>query len=270
MISSIRTRKYFFLSMGALAILALVWVGLRARARNAFSPPRPAKTSLPEWTLRSTGGFFALDGDFFAEGGRLHVYSRAEEPVRLNAKTGMPEYASAEEWPLAPKGKPIYHEAYDLVDGQWIRKVKEFSGEPSQYLDLSLCDRADRLEVPIEKEMRVELPTAIKIKAIHKFPGYAAVIYSETSPDPLDVPQPYPPIEVDLLVPDGGGWRVADSQEAEEYGYFCATTTFPTTLADRKTATVLLVYTLEPGKRDDYYAARSFAVTRKPPQTSGK
>ncbi len=270
MFFSSRTSRFFFLSACGFAVLALVWAGRLAWVRNAFAPPRPPRALQQEWTLRSTGGFDSLEGLFSAEGGQLDVYSYGEEPVRLSPNTGMPKYSSADDWPPAPKRKPFYHEVYDLVNGEWVRKLKGFSGAPDKYLDFGSCDRANHLDVAIEENMRVELPSAIKVKAIHKFPGYAAVVYSEPSQDPLDVLHHYPPIEVDLLVPDEGGWRVAHSQEADEYGYFCGTTAFSTSLANGETAEVLLVFSVDPGNGDDYYAARSFVVMKKPPQPSGK
>src|SRR5712692_3421440 len=271
MFSSVRVRSYFFLAVCGFAIMGLLWLGRRAWIRKALAPSPQAKTTArQEWTLRSTGGFLATQGVFDAKDGRLDVYSHGEEPDRLNPNTGMPEYSSADDWPPAPKRKPFYHEVYYLVNGEWVRKLKEFSGSPDKYLDFGSCDRADHLDLPTEKEIREELPSPIKVKAIHKFPGYAAVVYTEPPEESSDVLHHFPPIEVDLLVPDQGGWRVADSQETDEYGYFCGTTTFSTTLTNGEPATVLLVYSVDPGNYDDYYGVRSYIVRRKPPQTSGR
>lgn len=236
----------------------------------SFAQTASAAQAKADWTLRPNGVFNALYGSFAERHGRLHVYS--ELTRIMNDKTGRKE-ATPDNDELKPswRGEPSYHEVYALVDGAWVQQRREFFRPPyqGQEIDLGHCDQRDLRNIPIEKQMIAELPASIKIKAVHKFPAYATVLYTNASQQ-SDSAFAYPPLELDLLVPDRGGWKIADSQEVDEYGYFCGTKTLSTQLANGESTTVLLVFTADPSVDNEYYTANSFIVRRNAPQRPEK
>jgi hypothetical protein len=221
-----------------------------------------------QYILRPNGSFSGLCGFFFRQRERLHVYS--EVPEILNNETGKFEREpDSDELEPYWKCEPYYHEVYDLLDGAWVQRRREFSQPPDEAVHLTHCDQWDRRNLPIEIGIKRELPARIKIKAIRKSSDYAIVVYtdpSQQSPDELN----HAPLEVDLLVPDREGWKVADSQEVDEYGYFCGSETFDTRLAQGEIATVLLIYTEDDSADSNYYSAKSFIVRPQAPQRPEK
>ncbi len=199
-----------------------------------------SKLPRPEWTLRPNGTFGDIHAIFFRQERRLHVYTPLTKII--NEKTGKFEPVPEDEMEPAWKGEPYYHDSYELKDGFWAANQREFSQGPEDFVDWAHCDQWNRRNLQIEKAIKRELPARIKVKAIYRFPRYVVVVYtdpSQQSPSELN----YPPLEADLLVPDLGGWRIADSQEVDEYGYFCGSETFDTQLANGETVKILLVYT---------------------------
>jgi hypothetical protein len=247
--------------LGALisvAVILLLGIGMRL-VRNRANRARVDENERTKtiWTLRPNGEFGGLEADFFLDGGRMHVYTAVEEV--LSDKTG--KYELSPDWDELRehwRGEAYYHETYDLADDGWVRRSRKFAAGPESNLEYGSCDNNAELDLPLEKEMKEELPAAVKIKAVLRFQEYAAIVYGDPNEQK---PYPYndhPPLEMDLLVPDRGGWRVADSKEVDEYGYLCGTTAFPTQLTGGEKARVFLIITSDPSATSNHYYVQSF------------
>jgi hypothetical protein len=247
-------------AISATCALSVITKALIQATNN--EPPEPC------WTLQPNGTVGGLNALFLHQGEQLHVYIALDDV--LDEKTGKFERGPDSD-DLEPywKGEPYYHEVYDLVGGTWAQERREFSQPPEDSIDLDHCDRWNRRNLRIEKEISRELPARIKIKAIDKLPNRVVVVYTDPSlqsPSELN----YPPLEADLLVPDQGGWRIAESQEVEEGGYFCRSEALPVPLANGESATVLLVFTEVDSATRNFFYAQSYLIRRKPTPTPGK
>ncbi len=217
----------------------------------------------PQWMLRPNGTFGDIHAIFFRQQKSLHVYIPLTEII--NEKTGKFEPVPEDEMEPAWKGEPYYHDAYHLKDGVWTANQREFSQGPEDFVDWAHCDRWNRRNLRIEKAIKRELPVRIKVKAICRFPRYVVVVYTDPSQQSASELN-YPPVECDLLIPDQDGWKIADSQEVDEYGYFCGSEAFDTQLANGETAKILLVYS-EDTKWDQ---AQSYLIEPRQPSPREK
>lgn len=248
------------LTCGVAALL--FWAGiLLFRPASSLSKINAGLKPASVWTLRRNGEFGGLGAAFFRDGRRMHVYTEFSQV--LNDKTGRKEPSPdwdelRDRW----RGEPYYHEVYDLSDGEWVKRTREFARASDSNLGFEACDYGENLELPIEKKIKDELPSSIKIKAVLRFQEYVAVLYGDPNEQR---PYPYndhPPLEMDLLVPDKVGWRVADSQEVDEYGYLCTVTTFSTQLPGGENARVFLVITADPSATSEFFTANSFLLRK--------
>lgn len=256
--SGSRKRLAFWLLVVATALVP--GTSTMPQALSDAAKPRNAPDEGVRWTIKPNGNFNALFGFFAVHAGRLHVYSQLERV--LNDKTGKKELVpDSDELEPLWKGEDYYHELYDLIDGVWIQKRREFARDLGDAYTFDRCDSDDRRSLRLTLAMKRELPSPIKIKAVHRAPDYAAVVYTDSSQLSNSV-FGTPPIEVDLLVPDKGGWRVAASEEVDEYGAFCRAVFFRTTLADGEPATILLVFTDDSGATNRSFTANSLLLRK--------
>lgn len=185
-----------------------------------------------KWTMYGQGYFSRRHGLFFLENGRLHVYG---ELTATRAQGTKSTTAAPDDLKLGKKREPYLHEIYDLVNGKWELKQKEFSQRPVQYLDFGSCDGRDEIDLErpdISVAFRPWPGTKIKIKNVTEFPqGYAAVVYSEI---PREQGITYGPedrtLQVALLERSKPDWRLVDGIEGTmQPGYFCGTRTLSAT-----------------------------------------
>ncbi len=218
----------------------------------AFSQGKPA--ALPV-SIRENGYFRADLGLFFVEDGRLDVYDGGLDSGTIwdNVLGNYILLRDAEKQ-LSRSGAPYYHEAFQLERGEWNRTERNFAQEPSRYLDFGPCDTRDQLDLPddelagLNSVLRSKLPRGTKIKgAVQSWDRYTVIVSSERPRETPSIYQPGTyPLRVTLLSPQGKGWQVAGNRQVEKYAYYCGMRTFPTTLQDGETATVLLLYSSVP------------------------
>jgi hypothetical protein len=259
--SSQKRLAFWLLLVAAVAALVVMSIWL-ARCRMQGRIAGKATTVRAVWTARHNGSFGGLEAGFSLNslnGGIADVY--IEVPTVYNGETGRHELAPDYD-ELRPRWRhePLYHEAYALSQGQWVRRLREFSRESDAQLEFGSCDDHETVNLNIDKQIRDELPQRIQVKSILRFKRLIVAIYSDANeqrPYPFD---DHPPLEMDLLEPDGSSWRVVDSQEVDEYGFYCGASTFLTELESGEIARLLFVHVEDASATSVYYNVESFLV----------
>lgn len=240
-----------------LALLSLLCV-------NYYVSKNATQISATKATIKidPNGYFRAENGLLFVKSDAMYLYEHV--PSIINPSTGhfdmQPNNDQLKpEW----KGQPYYVSRYDLVDGKWIRENRAFSDPPQSYLDFGPCDPFNQLDIRLQyPDVVSSVPASAKIKDIKEFDSqnYGLVVYSEPSSDP----HPAYRLNVGLVAKTDHGWRVLETKNAGDLGWFCGTRTVQTT-ADGERATDLLVYTDEPAGSSNYIAIHSFLIISSEP-----
>jgi hypothetical protein len=210
-------------------------------------------------SIQKNGQFRAENGLFFAEPGRIHLYSQV--PKSVNEK-GEPQLTPLHDELLSAwKGEAYYHDAYTLKDGKWERDRREFSEEPDMFLDFAPCDPLNQLNVSSRYSLPANLRDSakVKVKDVTEIAGpcrFALVVYSDT-----------PSLKVAYslrvaIVADGAHGQVVGVQPVSLYGYFCGARVLQSKLANGEPVSVLLVYVDEPAASSNYIAVYSFLIGR--------
>jgi|GEM_PF-5003227 len=206
-------------------------------------------------TIRENGDFRAELGFFFVENGRLDVYDGALESGLIwdnVLRQHLPLHDLEKE--LSQKAAPYYHERYELQHGSWQRISREFTQQPTRYLDFAPCDARDQLDLPddpvvgLTAGLRRALPRGVKIKDVADLSGnFIAVVASEP---PNKLPSIYEPgvyaLHVLILSGNGPGWKILENVTAGHEAYFCGMRHFQTKLRDQRSGEVLLLYSSVP------------------------
>ena len=199
------------------------------------------------WMLTENGYFSRVRGLFFLDGNELEIYSLVTRG--RNSVTGKDTLIGIDESQVVLwKGEPYFHETYRLVEGIWRKRAQEFSKAPAKYLNFSVCDENDEVDLARPEIRRAFQPwpgTKMKIKdVIELASGYAAVVYSEIPRQgEIAYRSTDRTIQVALLTEDKSGWRLADGIDgSQDPRKFCGTRLLSAT-ESQGTHPVLLIFT---------------------------